>query len=355
MNDDLLEPRLSRAAALRLAAAGAAGLALGVRPAHAAPSDAGAVEAAARAFLKALASAERARASFPFNGAERTRWHWTVPSSVPRNGLPLGAMSAEQRGLALALLRASSSTAGYRKAVNIMALQGVLGRLDTGIADPVRSRPLLRLRVRHPRRASVGLAVRRAPPLQALHGRQGHARGRAVLPRRLADSRRQRVSVGREGLPDDAARGGRGARDRAPARRRPAEASRVLPGVADRPPHAERCPREAARARWRPDGGAAVRGAATGGRDREHVPREPPSGDGARGARADRVERAASAERVSGGPAAPAEACLTTTGCKGRRSCSSSTTPETTGPTSTAYGATSSATSGDTFCEEVEA
>ena len=36
MNDDLLELRLSRAAALRLAAAGAAGLALGVRPARAA-------------------------------------------------------------------------------------------------------------------------------------------------------------------------------------------------------------------------------------------------------------------------------------------------------------------------------
>jgi Protein of unknown function (DUF3500) len=136
MNDDLLEPRLSRAAALRLAAAGAAGLALGVRPAQAAPSDAAAVEAAARAFLKSLAPAERARATFAFASAERTRWHWTVPSSVPRNGLPLGAMSASQRGLALALLRASSSTAGYRKAVDIMALQGVLGRLDTGIADP---------------------------------------------------------------------------------------------------------------------------------------------------------------------------------------------------------------------------
>jgi Protein of unknown function (DUF3500) len=135
MNDDLLEPRLSRAAALRLAAAGA-GLALGVRPARAAPRDAAAVEAAARAFLESLPPPVRARASFPFASAERTRWHWTVPSSVPRNGLPLGAMSAGQRRLALALLRASSSTAGYRKALDIMALQGVLRRLDTGIADP---------------------------------------------------------------------------------------------------------------------------------------------------------------------------------------------------------------------------
>jgi hypothetical protein len=139
MNDDLLEPRFSRAAAVRLAGVGAAGLALGVRPSLAArssTSDAEAVEAAARAFLQALSPVQRARASFAFGSAERTTWHWTVPSSVPRNGLALAAMSSRQRGLALALLRASSSPAGYRKAVNIMALQGVLRRLDTGIADP---------------------------------------------------------------------------------------------------------------------------------------------------------------------------------------------------------------------------
>jgi hypothetical protein len=45
-------------------------------------------------------------------------------------------MSAEQRRLALALLRASSSAAGYRKALDIMALQGVLQRMSTGIGDP---------------------------------------------------------------------------------------------------------------------------------------------------------------------------------------------------------------------------
>jgi hypothetical protein len=136
VNGDLLEPRLSRAAALRLAAAGAAGLALGVRPARAAPNDAADIESAARAYLASLSPAGRAQTSFAFGSAERTRWHWTVPSSVPRNGLPLGDMSAEQRRLALALLRASSSAAGYRKAVDIMALQGVLRRLDTGVADP---------------------------------------------------------------------------------------------------------------------------------------------------------------------------------------------------------------------------
>jgi hypothetical protein len=136
MNDDPLELRLTRAAALRLAAGGAAALALGARPARAAPTDEEAVEAAARAFVASLSPAQRAQALFPFAGAERTRWHWTVPASVPRNGLPLRAMSPRQRRLALALLRASSSQAGYRKALDIMALQGVLQRMSTGFSDP---------------------------------------------------------------------------------------------------------------------------------------------------------------------------------------------------------------------------
>jgi hypothetical protein len=136
VTDDHIERRLTRNAALRLAAAGAAGLALGARPAQAAPADTAAVEAAARAFLASLSPAGREQASFPFASAERTRWHWTVPASVPRNGLPLGSMSAAQRRLALALLRSSSSPTGYRKALDIMALQVVLQRMNSGVADP---------------------------------------------------------------------------------------------------------------------------------------------------------------------------------------------------------------------------
>jgi hypothetical protein len=127
--------RLTRTEALRLAAAGAAGLALGARPAQAAAGNADAVAAAARAFLASLPAAQRGQATFPFAGAERTRWHWTVPVSVPRNGLPLGEMTARQRALALALLRSSTSPAGYRKAVDIMALQGVLQRMNPGVTD----------------------------------------------------------------------------------------------------------------------------------------------------------------------------------------------------------------------------
>jgi Protein of unknown function (DUF3500) len=136
VDQDQLEPRLTRAAALRLAAGGAAGLAFSVRHARAAATDGAAVEAAARAFLASLSGSKRDRATFPFGSEERTRWHWTVPSSVPRNGLPLGATSDEQRRLALAMLRTSSSAVGYRKALDIMALQGVLRRMSTGIGDP---------------------------------------------------------------------------------------------------------------------------------------------------------------------------------------------------------------------------
>lgn len=136
MNEDYLEPLVTRTAALRLAAVGVAGFALGTRPARAAPADAADIEAAARAFLASLSAADRDRASFSFRSAERTRWHWTVPASVPRNGLPLRDMTAGQRKLALALLRSSTSTAGYRKALDIMALQGVLQRMNTGFSDP---------------------------------------------------------------------------------------------------------------------------------------------------------------------------------------------------------------------------
>src|SRR5262245_1440971 len=135
VNDEHADRRLTRKDALGLAAAGTAALATGVRPGAPAPRDPDAVAAAAREFLASLSSDQRGRASFPFSSAERTRWHWTVPASIPRNGLPMGQMSAGQRRLAHSLLRASVSPAGYRKAVDIMALQGGLQRMNAGATD----------------------------------------------------------------------------------------------------------------------------------------------------------------------------------------------------------------------------
>jgi Protein of unknown function (DUF3500) len=85
---------------------------------------------AATRFLASLSSSHRSKTSFTFSSAERTRWHWTTTSAVPRNGLALRDMSTESRTLALALLRASLSEAGYKQAVAIIALQLELGQDD---------------------------------------------------------------------------------------------------------------------------------------------------------------------------------------------------------------------------------
>lgn len=85
------------------------------------------IAGAAGQFLAALDDQQRAKASYAYADAERTRWHWTTPRGFPRNGLPLNEMSAEQRDLAFALLRASGSDAGYQKANDIITLQRELG------------------------------------------------------------------------------------------------------------------------------------------------------------------------------------------------------------------------------------
>jgi hypothetical protein len=90
---------------------------------------AGMAQAATR-FLASLSAAQRSKASFAFSSTERTRWHWTTASAVPRNGLALRDMTTESRTLALALLRSSLSEAGYKQAVAIIALQLELGEDD---------------------------------------------------------------------------------------------------------------------------------------------------------------------------------------------------------------------------------
>lgn len=93
----------------------------------AAPALAGTMAQAAAGFLAALSPEQRARAGYAFDDPERQRWHWTTPQGFPRNGLPLRDMDEAQAGLAMALLQASLSEAGYRKAADIMALQRELG------------------------------------------------------------------------------------------------------------------------------------------------------------------------------------------------------------------------------------
>ena len=89
----------------------------------------------ADAFLASLTPAQRAKTLFPFEDAERLNWHFTPR---PRRGLPLGEMSAEQRGLAHGILRAGLSRRGYLTATTIMELELVLREMGQNprVRDP---------------------------------------------------------------------------------------------------------------------------------------------------------------------------------------------------------------------------
>ncbi len=82
----------------------------------------------ATAFLVVLSDANLQTATYSFDDPERTFWHWTATTSVPRQGLRFGDMTESQQTAALTLLRSSLSEDGYEKSLNIMALQSELGR-----------------------------------------------------------------------------------------------------------------------------------------------------------------------------------------------------------------------------------
>lgn len=82
---------------------------------------------AAVTFLEGLNEAQRGQTTYAFAGEERFRWHWTTPGRFPRNGLPLREMTEDQKLRAFELLRASLSSNGLEKALNIMSLQRDLG------------------------------------------------------------------------------------------------------------------------------------------------------------------------------------------------------------------------------------
>ncbi len=78
-------------------------------------------------FIDLLDDGQRTKATYAFADPERTRWHWTTPRNVPRNGLPLREMAADQHDGALALLQTSLSSAGLQKSLDIISLQNDLG------------------------------------------------------------------------------------------------------------------------------------------------------------------------------------------------------------------------------------
>lgn len=82
---------------------------------------------AAKNFLAALSSEQRAKAAFEFSSDERVNFQF-VP--MPRKGLPLGEMTPAQRHLASALLNAPLSHRGYFKVTTIMSLEQILFDLE---------------------------------------------------------------------------------------------------------------------------------------------------------------------------------------------------------------------------------
>ena len=94
-------------------------------------STAEAMATAANAFLDSLDVTQRSKATFAFADDERTRWHWTSPGSVPRNGLPMAEMTKPQVDAFSALQAASLSRQGIWTTVDIMSLQADLGQDPT--------------------------------------------------------------------------------------------------------------------------------------------------------------------------------------------------------------------------------
>lgn len=81
----------------------------------------------AAVFLNTLSDAQREKALFPFDSAERFNWHF-VPRE--RKGIPVKELDTVQLRAAFALLRSTLSEQGYRKAKSIMELEAVLKELE---------------------------------------------------------------------------------------------------------------------------------------------------------------------------------------------------------------------------------
>jgi hypothetical protein len=91
---------------------------------------------AAEQFLDTLQPAQKAKATFPFDSKERTRWFFTPQQNAERQatrkGLPLADMTEKQKKAALALVAAGTSASGDRQALTIMSLEAILHDLEKG-------------------------------------------------------------------------------------------------------------------------------------------------------------------------------------------------------------------------------
>ncbi|MGF1582245.1 MAG: DUF3500 domain-containing protein [Gemmataceae bacterium] len=93
--------------------------------------------AAAKKFMASLEADQQKKATYPFDSEERTNWNFVpLQKSIEgkrvhlRKGLPLHEMTEKQQRLAINLLASGTSLDGKNKAVLIMALEGILNKLQ---------------------------------------------------------------------------------------------------------------------------------------------------------------------------------------------------------------------------------
>jgi hypothetical protein len=82
---------------------------------------------AAQSFLVSLRADQREKALFPLESSERLNWDYRPRS---RQGLPLLEMDSSQQRLAFAVLLSGLGRQGQAKAMNIMALETILGEME---------------------------------------------------------------------------------------------------------------------------------------------------------------------------------------------------------------------------------
>ncbi|MEM9834618.1 MAG: DUF3500 domain-containing protein [Bacteroidota bacterium] len=100
--------------------------------------DSGLIEAAQQ-FRQTLDQGQQSQLTYDFEDDERYNWHF-VPRD--RNGLPLKAMTEEQREAAMSLLKLSLSETGYQKAQNVMELENVLRSVEDRPANDTYRDPI---------------------------------------------------------------------------------------------------------------------------------------------------------------------------------------------------------------------
>ena len=98
---------------------------------------------AATRFLASLTPEQRKQATFTLESEERLRFNFIPEEAFPRNGLPLRAMTDQQRTLAHELLKTALSERGYLTYTGIMQLENILKVTEVGgkfARDPVQYR-----------------------------------------------------------------------------------------------------------------------------------------------------------------------------------------------------------------------